>query len=78
MTRLIREFSPRINPPVYRCTPIAVPYIPGIVRLLSKGLVAGTAKDTCWLVSEVELTGWLLRGIATKLPFPADTAGMST
>lgn len=78
MTRFIGEFSPCINQPVYRCTPIAVLYIPGIMKLLSNALVAGTEKDTCWLVGEVEPAGWLMRGIAKKLPFPADAAGTST
>lgn len=78
MTRFIREVSPCINQPVYRCTSIAVTYIPGITKLLSNALVAGTEKDMCWLVSKVELAGWLLRGIAKKPPFPADTAGTST
>lgn len=32
----------------------------------------------CWLISEVKLAGWLLRGMAKTLPFPADTEGTST
>lgn len=63
---------------MYRCTPPAVLYVPGMMRLLSSSWAAGTERDMCWLVREVQLTGWLLRGIAKRLPFPADAAGTST
>lgn len=63
---------------MYGWTPIAVWHIPGMMKLPSNTWVAGTEKDMCWLISEVKLAGWLLRGMAKTLPFPADTEGTST